>query len=191
MKFLLIGAALLSCMTSVSADTRKVVTKDEAQKAFREYRTAVKLITSIHTDLMQSNITSDSTDEFEIPKKHIGNYKLARKHLEASIKLNPYYPEAYVFLANSYWEIENDLKKVVVYYSKALEFDPEYEGVVSARGHVLTLLGRIEEAEKDLETLKGLNSEFTDSLRNDIATAKAKKAQEKNPEPKATPSTDS
>ena len=183
MKSLIIVAALLSCIITVSADTTDAVTKDKALKAFREYRTAVKLISIIHSDLMRSTISTDSKEEFNIPKKDIESYKRARKHLEESIKLNPYFPEAYVYLANSYWEIENDLEKVVTYYSKALELDPEYAEVVSARGHVLTQLGRVKEAGNDLNTLVRLESEFTDSLRKDIAVAKAKKAQEKKPEP--------
>ncbi len=162
----------------MSADSAKAVTKENAIQAFREYRAAVKLISSIHTELMQSSLTDNSIGEVVIPKKELENYRQARKHLEQSITLNPYFPEVYVFLANSYWEIEEDLDKVVIFYSKALELDRDYSEVISARGHVLTLLGRIEEAQRDLETLTKLDSEFADSLRSDIATAKAKREQD-------------
>jgi tetratricopeptide (TPR) repeat protein len=177
MRIAIVCFALLVNMFSASAENPDTMTKENAIEAFREYRTGVKLISGIHTDLMQTSITADPADEIEIPKERIEDYKLARKHLEKSVTLNPYFPEAYVFLANSYWEIENDLQKTVEYYSRALEIDPDYDDVISARGQVFVILNRVEDAEKDLERLEALDSDHAPPLRKQIAELKTNSEQ--------------
>ena len=163
---------LLISTFSVLADTPETVTKENAIEALREYRTGVKLISAIHTDLMQVSFAADPAEELEIPEEQIRDYKKAREHLEKSIALNPYFPEVYVFLANSYWEIENDLQKTVEYYSKALEIDPDYDDVISARGQVFIILKQIEYAEKDLKRLDALKSDHAQPLREQITKLK-------------------
>jgi tetratricopeptide (TPR) repeat protein len=164
------------------ADDAGTLTKKDAIEAFRHYRAGVKMISAIHADLMQLSITAEPNEGVKIPKERIGAYEQARGHLEKSIALNPYFPEAYVFLANSYWELENDLAKTAEYYGKALEIDPDYDDVISARGQVFVLLERIEEAERDLQRLEALGSAFAKSLREQIAALKAKR---ENPQPEA------
>ncbi len=153
------------------------MTKENAIEAIREYRTGVKLISAIHADLKQFSFTTDPADEIGIPKERIEDYQRARKHLEKSVALNPYLPEAYVFLANSYWEIENDLQKTIEYYSKALDLDPDYDDVISARGQVFIILKRIEDAEKDLQRLEALESDHAPPLREQVAELKTSSEQ--------------
>ncbi len=156
-------------------DNSDSLTKLDVIQAFREYRTAVKIITAIHSDLMYTSLTTDNSDEVNIPKERLEDYKRAREHLERSITLNPFFPDAYLFLANSYWEIEDDLHKTVDYYNKAIEIDPDYDDVISARGQVFIALKQIEEAERDLLLLEALDSEFAEALRYQIAELKYKR----------------
>ena len=154
-------------MIAASADNPDSVTKENIIAASREYRTAVKLISAIS---LQSSFVGGNTER---PKEGLEDYERARRHLKQSIALNPYLPEAYFYLANSYGVIENDLQKTVEYYSRALEIDPDYADVIYSRGNAFISLKRIEDAEKDLRRLEALKSSHAPSLRERIAKLKS------------------
>ena len=157
---------LLSC-AGVTASERKV-SKSDALDAFREYRKAARMIVDVHKKHMAKILPDDPDAEAKFSKDLIAQYLQARKHLEKSIAHNPYFPDAYLLLANSYWDIEDDLQKTVEFYTKALEIDPEYADVISARAQVYILLARVKDAEQDLLKLDKLKSEHADPLRAQI-----------------------
>lgn len=174
MRAILVCALFVLSWASASGDDSESVTRQNAIEAFREFRVAAKLISAIHAELMQASFPGEATEELEIPKERLADYKQARKRLERSAALNPFFPEVYVLLANSYWEIENDLEKTVDCYGKALKLDPDYDDVLSARGQVYLLMERVEEAERDLRRLEALKSEHAPSLREQIAELKGR-----------------
>ena len=160
--------ALLLCLTlSAVAGEPQSVAKQDVVAAAREFRTAVKLITDVHTAM-----AGNASENFAVPKSKIVVYQRARKHLEMSIDLNPFYPETYVYLANSYWEIEYDLDRTIKTYSKAIDLDPTYDDVISARASVLVMLNRIADAKKDLQRLESLKSPHAVMIRTEIASHK-------------------
>lgn len=177
MKPLITWLVLLLSGLTAYATPSEPVTKEDAIAAFREYRRGVKLITAIHSDLMQASWTATADKKLEITAQQKVDYQQARKHLQKSISLNPYFPDAYVVLANSYWELENDLQQTLTYYNKALEIDPDYDDVISARGQVLILLKRVADAEKDLQRLEALESDHAPALREQITELKAQRKQ--------------
>ncbi|QDV40693.1 lipoprotein NlpI [Stieleria neptunia] len=166
MKFVFV--ALLMCLSfSAVADEPQSVTKQDVVAAAREFRTAVELIKDVHTAM-----AGNAPENFAVPKSKIVVYQRARKHLERSIDLNPFYPDVYVYLANSYWEIEDDLDRAIKTYSKAIDLDPTYDDVISARASVLVMLNRIADAKKDLQRLESLKSPHAAMIRTEIATHK-------------------
>ena len=168
MKIFALCLLLWAGLTIGYSKAAEVVTKEDAIQAIRDYRAASKLIAGIHMELMRI----DLGEKLEIPKARIEDYKRARKLLEQSVARNPYFPDAYLLLANSYWEIENDLARTVEFYTKALEVDPEYDDIISARAAVHLQLNQVEAAEKDLERLVALGSEHADPIREEIARVK-------------------
>ncbi|BDS06812.1 hypothetical protein NT6N_18520 [Oceaniferula spumae] len=149
------------------------VTKEQAIEAFQEYRAGVKIVTAIHKELIQRGFDAEEDGEIKMKPEQLTKYKVARKHWQKSVGLNPLFPEVYVFLANSYWEIENDLPTTIQYYNKALEIDPDYDDVISARAQVYLLLKQLDAAEKDLLRLEALDSEHAESLREEITKLRA------------------
>lgn len=158
---------ILNVMPCFSQEA-KPLTKQEAVEAYKEYRIGVKKILSVQQEILGASFANDGGKKIEIPEHRVADYKAARKHLEKSASLNPYFPEVYVFLANSYWELENDLEKTVEYYSKALDLDPDYDDVISARGYVYTLQGKRDLAMRDLKKLEELKSPHVDGLKDEI-----------------------
>lgn len=158
----------------VAADVSNKVSKEQAGEAFREYRAGVKIITKIQADLMQRGLVAEPMVEIEMLPEQVLEYKKARKHWLRSVALNPHFPDVYVFLANSHWEIENDLVKTIDYYTKALEIDPDYDDVLSARAQVYLLLKQTDAAEKDLLRLEALDSEHAEPLREEITKLRGK-----------------
>ncbi len=150
----------------------KPVPKQHVIEAAREFRKAVKIIADVQSAITVSN----PSVEIAIPKSRRTDYLRARKHLRRSIDLNSYYPETYVFLANSYWELEDDLVMTIKYYSKAIDLDPTFDSVISARAAAFIQIKRIKDAEADLARLDELKSEFASQIRREIEELKASEA---------------
>lgn len=144
------------------------ITKEQALEAYAEFSTGSRIINGIHQGLMADSLAEEDED-LGFSEEQVADYLKARKHIEKSIEINPYFPEAYLFLANSYWEIEDDKDSVIKYYTQALDLYPHYEEVLVARGQIYSLLEKRDLALKDLEVLTELDSTFAWALQAELS----------------------
>jgi len=95
----------------------------------------------------------------------------AIKHFQKCVDLNPNHPEAFVFLANAYWSL-NQMQLASESFIKALEVSPWRDDVLSARAAAFIEQEKFDEAANDLARLEEIGSEFAESIRTELYEAK-------------------
>ncbi|GEM_PF-1595624 len=148
------------------------MTKEQVIEANCELRKAEKLINHVSNELFERDLINDFMEGENLPEDLRIEYLSARVLLESAVAKNPLLSDAYNLLANSYWEIENDLERTLFFQGKALDLDPENETLIHSRTLVLMDLGRLDEAEREVERLKEKGFEIGDDLANRLARLK-------------------
>jgi len=97
-------------------------------------------------------------------------YRAALFHIEASIKLNPFFAPAYETRAVILRD-KGDLAGAVRDFTRSVELDPALESSIAIRGEILLKLGRIEEARRDLAHLEERKSGHAIRLRDKIQSS--------------------
>jgi TolB-like protein/class 3 adenylate cyclase/cytochrome c-type biogenesis protein CcmH/NrfG len=91
----------------------------------------------------------------------VGKADEGLKHIETAIRLNPHHPFWYFFVVGANQYMLGDYEAAVASFKKAIERNPNWRPsrlyVVSAYGH----LGRVDDAEWEIEELKALGFEPT------------------------------
>ena len=174
MKHLILIFLIILPITFVSADEKKSVKGTDLIQAFCLYREAADNITKIHNELYSNQNFEEDFDtespKFTKPQKKL--YLKTRDLLITSTKLNPYNPEAFMYLGIFYMEVEKNHKKAFEYFSKALDIDPNYEAILSFRFNMSLKIKNFETAEKDLITLKEIGSSYYESSKQELKLAK-------------------
>lgn len=155
MKILRILIINLFVVIMVKGEEKKISSKDLIL-AYQIYNKASHKI-----DLLMNEVLNDSYLKEEInflTKNQIIIYKESRDLLLKSIELNPFHPDVYLYLGNSFWDIENDHEKTLEYFQKALDIYPLNEDILIARITLLINLKKFELAKNDLEKLKEIGS---------------------------------
>lgn len=84
-----------------------------------------------------------------------GDWRLAVKYLEKSVKLNPRDADAYNLLAYSYRRM-GMLDPAFANYAKALDIDPGHKGAHEYVGEAYLMVGDLENAERHLTQLRDI-----------------------------------
>lgn len=160
------------------------ITKVEAITALQKYRAAAHTIRKLQVgrfacweDGMRTWCAyyDEQSGEPAIPRLNeagIAAYRGARDLLVESIALNPYYPDAYVLLANAFAEIDGDVAKQLEYYTLALDLDPNDDEILNARMGLYLNQGNLPSAGEDLLRLEQLESRYAESMREHYERAR-------------------
>lgn len=83
--------------------------------------------------------------------------KLSIKYLQKSIKIYPNYNDALLLLGNAYFEYNKDYDKIIYYYKKILNRNPNYENVYNNISLIFSKLNDVDYKIKVYEELYKIN----------------------------------
>lgn len=167
-----------------SLSVKSQVTKSEAIAALQKYRAASHIIRQlVHSlfgcweDGLRSWMAGDSDEsaDEQIPSysdADLEHYRVAKSLLQESVALNPYFPDAYILLANAYREIDDDVEQQLENYNLAVSLDPDDDEFLNARMALHMDLNNLDAAEGDLLQLERLKSRYADSMRQHFDEAR-------------------
>ncbi|WP_037201997.1 hypothetical protein [Rhodopirellula baltica] len=161
-------------------NTDKAVTRNDAVAALAELRVAIRLIRSLQRsalprwsdgmiDWFYDAGTSD--DPIVYDDAELESYRLARTHLQNSIRINPNDPTAHALLGNAFAEIDGDAERQLDCYCKSLALDPDDDGIVVARLGWYISNGQLNDALVDLLHLESLDSDHASPMRTHYENA--------------------
>lgn len=168
MKLILITVAIAFLGPSLSAREPESVSKEDLISSYREFRQAASKFMAGMTAMYESASFSSKKTEKELIAERDQNYRLARPHIDKSIKLNPFYSPAYEMRAVILRDTEEKLELAIQDFTKAIELEPEFESAIVARGEIFVRLGKVEDARRDLATLEQRKSPRANELRAGI-----------------------
>jgi tetratricopeptide (TPR) repeat protein len=103
----------------------------------------------------------------------VKNYGAAVPKFEAALKANPNLPQAHLLAAYCLRQMgPSSYAASLQHLNAALKLDPKYADAYESRGVLYVKMGKKEDAQKDLATLKQINPKLTPGLETAIKTGK-------------------
>ena len=103
----------------------------------------------------------------------VNNYAAAVPKFEAALKANPNIPQAHLLAAYCLRRLgPGNYSASLAHLNAALKLDPKMGEAYESRGVLYVKMGKKDDAQKDLATLKQINPKLTPGLETAIKTGK-------------------